>query len=54
MQYKYEMNASDSLAIPSMLSCNKSRSSTSDVTEFINDFSESAETVDFVVSLSIS
>ncbi|HET7284248.1 MAG TPA: hypothetical protein VFI70_06135 [Nitrososphaeraceae archaeon] len=35
------------MAIPSMLSC-KSLSSNSDVIEYVNDISESVETVDFI------
>jgi hypothetical protein len=40
--------------MPSTLSCNRSRSSNSDVVECIKDVSDSAEAFDFVVSFSIS
>jgi hypothetical protein len=54
LQYKYEINDSASFAMPSTLSCSSSRSSNSDVVQCINDFSDSAEVFDFVVSFSIS
>ena len=40
--------------MPSTLSCNRSRCSNSDVVECINDFSDSADALDFAVSFSIS
>lgn len=47
MQYKYEMNASASVPIPSILSCNRNPCE-SEATEFIKDFSDSAEMVDLM------
>jgi hypothetical protein len=38
------------LAMPATLSCNRSRSSNSDVVECVNDFRDSIKTADFVWS----
>jgi hypothetical protein len=53
MQYRYEINASASLTIPSILSCKRSLASKSDVTDFIKGVSDWAESLDFIVRLSV-